>query len=109
MKVRFMKEKLFFTNRPQSPFKWFFLVFIIIGMNMLVSCTSCEDTSHDTSDYQKYNRLFNDMNDIQLKAAQKYGIQPVEDRKYPFDANEKLVKVSSCKSYDIDRLTHSVP
>ena len=58
---------------------------------------------------KKYNKQFDDMNPVQLKAAEKFGITPVDDRSYDFEANEKLVKIEDCDEYHIDDLTHSVP
>ena len=58
---------------------------------------------------EMYNRRFADMNPVQLKAAQQYGITPVEDRSYDFDGCPKLIRIDNCKAYSIDNLTHSVP
>ena len=56
-----------------------------------------------------YNKQFDDMNPTQLKAAEMFGIKPVEDRSYDFESDEKLVRIEDCNAYKIDELTHSVP
>lgn len=58
---------------------------------------------------ETYNRLFTDMNPVQLEAAQRYGISPVDDRSFDFDGCKQLTKIVDCKAYAIDNLTHSVP
>lgn len=52
---------------------------------------------------------FNDLNDIQLAAAQKLGIKPLENREEVEKVQSKLVKLTDTKYYRIDKPTHSVP
>ena len=56
-----------------------------------------------------YKRSFGDLNDVQLKAAKKFGIRPIQSREAAEDLGDRLVKIDSCDRYDVDRLTHSVP
>ena len=56
-----------------------------------------------------YGGKFADMNPIQLEAAKRYGITPVDDRSSDFDGCPRLTEIKSCQAYSIDRLTHSVP
>ena len=56
-----------------------------------------------------YDSKFADMNPIQLEAAKRYGITPVDDRAFDFDGCPQLTEIKSCEAYSIDKLTHSVP
>lgn len=55
-----------------------------------------------------YNRDFNDLNDIQLKAAKKKGITPAQTRN-ELEHKKGLVELQSNDHYKIMELTHSVP
>lgn len=57
----------------------------------------------------KFAREFNDMNDVQLVAAQVLGVPPVKDRDEAEHAKKKLVKLEDTDSYVVDSLTHSIP
>ena len=52
---------------------------------------------------------FNDLNDIQLVAANKLGIKPLANRDEISKVSSKLVKLKDTKYFVIDNLTHSVP
>lgn len=57
----------------------------------------------------KYAREFNDMNDVQLEAAQVLGVPPVADENAAQELKSRLVKLEDTDSYVIDSLTHSIP
>ena len=59
--------------------------------------------------YVKFKREFNDMNDTHLAVAEKIGINPLASRDGIANASRKLVKIGSCSSYIVDKLTHSSP
>lgn len=50
---------------------------------------------------------FDDINDVHLKAARKDGVKPV-DRREEIDMKQ-LEKIETCRSFKIERLTHSAP
>lgn len=50
---------------------------------------------------------FGDVNDVHLRAARKAGIQPVEGRAEV--DTKRLEKIETCRYYQVERLTHSVP
>ena len=52
---------------------------------------------------------FNDNNPHQLASAQKYGIEPLEDRSELPKVIKKLKRIEDSDEYAIDPLTHSVP
>ena len=56
-----------------------------------------------------YDSKFADMNPLQLGAAKRYGITPIDDRTFDFDGCPQLAEIKSCEAFCIDKLTHSVP
>lgn len=58
--------------------------------------------------FRHYDRIFNDLQDVQIKAAMKNGLSsPVT--KEQAENNSHLVMIESWKYYTVDKLTHSVP
>jgi len=57
---------------------------------------------------RQYDRLFNDLNDIQLEAARRNGLKnPITTTEAETDRH--LVHIGPNQYYDVQRLTHSVP
>ena len=58
-----------------------------------------------------YSKEFNDVQSTQIKAAKKYGIQPLKDRSAAeaFVKSGKLSKIKSGKNYHLDKMSHSIP
>ena len=57
---------------------------------------------------RQYDRLFNDLNDVQLEAARKNGLKnPITTDEATTDRH--LQKIEPNRYYDIEKLTHSVP
>lgn len=56
-----------------------------------------------------FGNTFPDQNDVQLLAAQKWGVKPVHDRKEAESLKGKLVYVGSNPYFYIDRLHSSIP
>ena len=54
-------------------------------------------------------RMFNDLNDTQLIAARKLGIQPMDTRVELEKKKDKLVLLQNTRYYCIDPMSHSVP
>lgn len=52
---------------------------------------------------------FGDKQDVQLAAAMKNGIKPIDSRNEIDQRKSKVVKISTCSAYKVDRLTHSMP
>lgn len=53
--------------------------------------------------------VFNDINSVQLPAAERLGIKPINGPKDAWNVNRPLVKVENCDEYYVEELTHSVP
>lgn len=56
-----------------------------------------------------FGKTFPDMNDVQLVAANKWGVQPVENREAAAERKGKLVYVGSNPYFYIDELHSSIP
>jgi hypothetical protein len=69
------------------------------------------EVNHNTDHREpvrQYDRLFNDLNDLQLEAAHKNGLnKPITTSQAQTD--RRLVHIAPNQYYDIDKLTHSVP
>lgn len=63
----------------------------------------------------RYNRigrlgeLFNDSNRYQYEVAERVGIKPIRTLADAYYLSKPLVHVESCRWYDVDTLTHSLP
>lgn len=92
--------------------------------NQSVVCLSLSDTLRVGSRYFKRdgtlvkNRIYSvpgfslsfpDQNDVQLLAAQKYGVKPVLDREDAEKRMSELVYVGSNMYFHVDRLRNSIP
>lgn len=56
-----------------------------------------------------YRKEFNDSNKVQLAAANRYGIQPVQNRAEADSLRQELVLLKDVDTYAIDTLKHSIP
>lgn len=66
----------------------------------------------DTSaEHANYSSHFNDVQRVQIVAARKYGIEPLKDRSQAdvMIKKETLKRVSSCRSYQLAPMGHSIP
>lgn len=54
-------------------------------------------------------RAFNDLNDLQLSAAQAIGINPIHTLQDAFYTKRPLKRIESCDDFYLDTLTHSMP
>lgn len=59
--------------------------------------------------FRNYQRTFNDMNDRHLKAARQWGIKPITSDEELERQMGKLSEIESCRQYEVDKLTHSLP
>ena len=81
-------------------------VITAVVLVMLAGLTSCGSRQAVRTDFPF---KFNDNNPHQLAAAQKYGIEPLENRSQLSSVTRKLKRIEDCEYYAIDPLTHSVP
>lgn len=56
-----------------------------------------------------YTAKFNDQQKKQLRAAEAVGIRPCSNEKEVMKQKNKLKRISSCRNYMVDDLTHSLP
>ena len=64
---------------------------------------------HPIRSVPNYANAFPDLNDMQLLSAEKYGVQPVSDRKEAENRKGQLVYVGSNPYFYIDKLNSSIP
>ena len=86
---------------------------LIIG-GTLFSCTQKDrsiklNNPHNIRGVVSYKRSFGDLNEVQLKAAKKWGISPIASREDALEIGDKLKEIVSCEYYAVDSLTHSIP
>lgn len=58
---------------------------------------------------QSYHQAFPDSNEVQLRAANKWGVQPVKDRQDAEARKDELVYVGFSPYYYVDKLNSSIP
>ncbi len=56
-----------------------------------------------------FGNAFPDMNDVQLAAANQYGVKPVQNREEAEQRKQELVYVASNPFFHIDKLNNSIP
>ena len=82
---------------------------LYIGLGALL-LAACHSTTEEKKEPVKEKRfMYNDYNDVQIPAAEKFGISPIENRDTNFAAIPKLELVESDDLLVIEPLTHSVP
>lgn len=54
-------------------------------------------------------RVFNDSNYLHLDAARQIGITPITSLREAWEEGPKMVRLTSCREYYLDNLTHSLP
>ncbi|MEG2227149.1 MAG: DUF5715 family protein [Odoribacter sp.] len=59
--------------------------------------------------FKNYQRTFNDLNDAHLRSARYWGIRPLNSEDNLDGQSNKLEEISSCRYYELDELTHSLP
>lgn len=67
------------------------------------------EAKHRIYSVPNFGNAFPDQNDVQLVAAQKYGVQPVHDRNDAERRKKELVYVGSNPYFFVDRLNNSIP
>ena len=75
-----------------------------------ITCASIKE-KHKIKGVWSYKECFPDIQDTQIIAAKKYGIQPVRDRNEAerLVKERRLVNITHSPYYVVDDLTHSIP
>ena len=66
-------------------------------------------THHKIFSVPDYDKAFPDSQSVQIAAAQKYGVKPVQDDKDAENRKDELVYIGSSPWYHVDRLSSSSP
>ena len=81
---------------------------IVLGILLLFACGDKKEKGTFRY-FRNYQRTFNDLNDKHLSAAKQWGIQPLVSDEDFDKQRRKLSKITSCRYYEVDELTHSLP
>jgi len=86
------------------------LKYILTGLliGLLAACGGGKKKS-EFRYFRNYQRTFNDLNDKHLKAARQWGIRPIVKEADFEEQKRKLTGIRSCRYYEVDELTHSLP
>lgn len=86
------------------------LKYVLTGLliGLLAGCGG-EKKKSEFRYFRNYQRTFNDLNDRHLKAARQWGIRPIAKEADFEGQKRKLTEISSCRYYEVDELTHSIP
>lgn len=68
-----------------------------------------KEVKHRIFSVPHFGNTFPDQNDVQLLAANKYGVQPVQDRMEAETSKGELVYVGSNPYFYVDKLNNSIP
>ena len=77
-------------------------------MMLLCACSDKKRKGHFRY-FRNYQQTFNDMNERHLEAARHWGIQSIVSDDDFYKQRRKLSKITSCRYYEVDELTHSLP
>jgi len=85
--------------------------------NVMQSDTEMSDslTQANATPMSRYNRigrlheLFNDSNKYQYAVGERIGIEPITGLAEAYFTSRPLVRIETCRWYDLDTLTHSMP
>lgn len=84
-----------------------FLSSKLIDIQQIVMTDEINNNKDHAEPIRQYDRIFNDLNDVQIEAARMNGLSEPIQTSDVID-NRKLQKIEDCKYYRIDNLTHSV-
>lgn len=88
------------------PLSRYLLIYLLVGI--VLGCGG-EKKKGNFRYFRNYQRTFNDMNDKHLSAARRWGIQPIVSDIDFQQQKSKLSGIGSCRDYEVDHLTHSIP
>lgn len=83
-------------------------IWLLLVVGMLTGCGG-EKKQGNFRYFRNYQSTFRDLNDRHLAAARQWGIKPVQSEEDLEAQMGKLEEVSSCRLYEVDELTHSLP
>lgn len=84
------------------------VILFFIGILLVAGCKDKTQPEHFRY-FRNYSRNFNDLNNKHLKAARKWGIDPLSSPAELKKLKGRLEKIESCSLFEVDKLTHSEP
>ena len=115
-----MKTKIRYKQPTKRQFiaGFFAVVALLAGIRQLVKTTPADEATLDTHYTHKPNRIrsvanyktaFPDSQSVQIVAAEKWGVRPVQNRQDAEHRMKELVYVGESPYYHVDRLSNSIP
>jgi len=115
-----VKKKIKFQQPTKRQFiiGFFAVVIVLAGIRQLMKSTPNDETVQSTQYTQKHNRIlsvpnykaaFPDSQSVQIVAAEKWGVKPVQNRADAEHRMNELVYVGESPYYHVDRLASSIP
>lgn len=86
---------------------WYTVVSLV--MMLSVGCDGEKSGNKPFVYFKNYSRTFNDLNNKHLSSAKRLGISPLASSKEVDEADRDLKEIKSCRLFQVDDLTHSVP
>lgn len=90
---------------------WVFMALSVVSIGGLRIYGYLNPSLNTESDHENYSASFNDVQSVQIKAAEKYGVKPLKDRE---DAGKAVLELNlkhlrSCRNYQLAPMGHSIP
>ena len=93
----------------KTVFNVMLLLVVIVSATAFSSCKEKRGELKKIWYNGRYNRDFNDLNDVHLSVAKKIGIEPVSSREGAEHASRDMVEIKTNDYYEVEELTHSIP
>lgn len=85
------------------------IIVLLVCTGLLSGCGNKQKKQENFRYFRNYQATFRDLNDKHVDAARRWGIKPIHSEEELGQQMKKLVKISACRWYEIDDLTHSLP
>lgn len=85
------------------------VIILLVFAGFLAGCGNKEKKQENFRYFRNYQATFRDLNDKHVNAARRWGIKPIHSDEELEQQMKKLVKIGSCRWYELDNLTHSLP
>lgn len=87
---------------------WCYTVVCLVTL-LFGACSGGEKEDRHFVYFKNYSRTFSDLNNKHLSSAKRLGIEPLVSSKDLDKAERKLKEIKSCRLFQVDDLSHSIP
>lgn len=85
------------------------IIILLVCTALFAGCGNKEKKQENFRYFRNYQATFRDLNDKHVSAARRWGIKPIQSDEELEKQMKKLEKIGSCRWYELDDLTHSLP